>query len=142
MKCYHRTTVENAECILKDGFKDSIGNFLTLNKHEGVWFADSPLDSNEDADGEIVFELDIPEEVFAAREWIEEGKPYREALLPDKVVNKYGPPSAIQHDWDGCSLSDVEREANMNVDQEAGARIREVILPFLKQHNLLAPDKE
>ena len=35
---------------------------------------------------------DIPENVIAEYEWIEEGKGFREFLIPGEVVNRYGLP--------------------------------------------------
>lgn len=141
MKCYHLTTVENAERILKDGFEDSTDEYMMKNKHMGVWLSDIPLNCGDGIIGDIVFKLDIPEEVFATHEWVGEKKAYREALLPAEKINRYGPPVVTQSDWDGFSRSDVAREADMNVDQEA-TRLREVVIPFLERHNLLAPEEE
>ena len=37
-------------------------------------------------------EVDVPEEVMAEWEWVEEGKGHREFLVPAEIVNRYGPP--------------------------------------------------
>jgi hypothetical protein len=34
-----------------------------------------------------VLELEIPDEVFAEHEWVEEDKPYREAMIPAAKLN-------------------------------------------------------
>jgi len=93
MRTYHRTF--QADAILRDGFKDSTGTYLTDREHTGVWLSDRPLDINEGADGDRLLSIDIPEEVFRKWEeaWEESGKPYREALIPAQIVNSYGPPS-------------------------------------------------
>jgi hypothetical protein len=49
MYLYHRT--DRAEIILRNGFKDGKGRYLTSELHRGVWFSNMPLDINEDAKG-------------------------------------------------------------------------------------------
>jgi len=49
---WHHTTREIADVILKAGFKDAKGTYLTVNEYEGVWISDDPLDVNEGADGD------------------------------------------------------------------------------------------
>ena len=87
MKAYHRTY--HAASILRDGFRDATGFYLTAQEWTGVWVSDRPLDINEGADGDAPLIVEIPEGVFAAHEWEEEGKPYREALIPAEIVNRY-----------------------------------------------------
>lgn len=89
-KVYHRTTPEAATAILKDGFRDAEGNFLTRNVYRGVWLSDRPLDENEGAWGDRLLEVVIEEEAVAQYEWIEEGKQYREWLVPAELVNRLG----------------------------------------------------
>jgi hypothetical protein len=36
--------------------------------------------------------IEIPEEDISDLEWVEEGKPYREWLVPAALLNSYGPP--------------------------------------------------
>jgi hypothetical protein len=87
MILYHRTL--EGESILRKGFEDRGGTHLTTNWYEGVWLSDKPLDINESADGDDLLGVDIPEEVIADFEWVEEGKIYREWLIPAKIVNCY-----------------------------------------------------
>jgi hypothetical protein len=89
MTLYHRTTTKVAEAILGKGFRDGRGNYLTESTYSGVWLSLVPLDANEGACGEVFFELvtDMTEPELAEFEWIEEGKPYREFLVPAKIVN-------------------------------------------------------
>jgi len=89
MRVYHRTSGEAAAAIKEAGFRDAEGTYLTRNVYRGVWFADQPLDINEGADGEVVFEVEVPEPALSEYEWIEEGKPYREFLVPAEVVNRW-----------------------------------------------------
>ena len=44
---YHRTSVENAVSILRSGFRDSTGRYMTEHYFTGVWVSNVPLDVNE-----------------------------------------------------------------------------------------------
>ena len=88
MIVYHRT--HHADAILRDGFRDTEGTYLTAERWRGVWIsAPWPLDENEGADGDAVLAIEIPETVFVTHEWVEEGKTYREALIPAEELNRY-----------------------------------------------------
>jgi hypothetical protein len=87
MRLFHRTYRRNADAILRDGFRNATGNYLTKHLYKGVWFSNEILDENEGANGDTVLSIDLPEEVIANYEWIEEGKPYREWLIPARVAN-------------------------------------------------------
>jgi len=54
-----------------------------------VWLSNEPLDCNEGAKSDVLLEvaLDVEEDDLAAYEWPEEGKPYREWLIPAAIVN-------------------------------------------------------
>jgi hypothetical protein len=49
---YHRTSRAAADEILRGGFRDSHGRYLTESEHPGVWIPDVPLDENESACGD------------------------------------------------------------------------------------------
>ena len=87
---YHRTTDEAATAILSNGFRDATGTYLTVNEYTGVWLSDQPLDANEGAFGDVLLclVLDLSETDLAQYEWVEEGKGYREWLIPAAVVNE------------------------------------------------------
>ena len=89
MKLYHRTTEAAAAAIQRDGCRDGRGDFLTTSVHEGVWSSNVPLDGNEGASGPVLLSVSIPVRVIAPYEWIAEGKPYREVLVPAAVMNRY-----------------------------------------------------
>ena len=89
MRVFHTTTDAAAAAIERDGFRDGVGSYLTVNEYRGVWLGDLPMDPNEGASGDVLFVLDIPEQVLKPFEWIEEGKPYREFLVPADTVNEY-----------------------------------------------------
>ena len=90
IKAYHRT-FHSAE-ILRGGFRDTTGTYMTDREFTGVWISDGPLDCNEGANGDVLLVLDIPEEIFREYEWVEEGKLYREALVPAVILNSLPSP--------------------------------------------------
>jgi len=87
---FHRTTRTAAEQILRSGFRDTTARYLTDREWSGVWVADRPLDNSEGASGEALLQVEIAEEILTSYEWIEEGKPYREWLVPADILNKHG----------------------------------------------------
>jgi len=90
MKLFHPT--RHAAEILRDGFGEMTGTYLTPTDYSGVWLFDVPLgDQIGDDDLDVILELEIPEDVVAPFEWFV-GTSYREFLLPAKTVNQYGPP--------------------------------------------------
>jgi hypothetical protein len=144
MKVYHRTTETAADAILTTGFKDGTGRYGITQKHSGVWVSDCPLDANEGANGDVVLTMNIPAKVFARFEWVEEGKSYRESLIPASTLNQYGRPSIHEYDWGGCTEEEIletiafqEREGTPWTLKRA-KQLREEVLPFLKRRGLLA----
>ena len=89
---YHRTTKDAAHSIRENGFRDATGAYLTKHTYTGVWFADVPLDENEGADGSVLLEVDlnVTDKEVSEYEWVEQGKPYREWLIPAEFVNARG----------------------------------------------------
>ena len=92
MRVFHSTPTRNVESIRAEGFRDAEGTYMTTNIHRGVWLGNRPIDWNDagftEEDISVVV-LEIPEATLAEWEWIEEEKPYREYLVPAKVVNEY-----------------------------------------------------
>jgi len=91
-----------ANTILKEGFKDGSGSYGTGLVFSGVWFSNYPLDINEGAKGDTLLSVDIPEFKVLQYEWQEEGKTYREFLIPASLVNDYAV-STIQRDSEPVS---------------------------------------
>jgi hypothetical protein len=89
MTLYHRTSRESAKQIQADGFRDGVGNYLTENSHSGVWLSNVPLDENEGASGDVLLEITVSltEADVSKYEWAEEGKGYREFLIPAELLN-------------------------------------------------------
>lgn len=92
MRLYHRTREERASSILKDGFKDGSGYYDSSQIFRGVWFSDRPLEINDGVTGDALIAVDLPiqDADLADFEWIEEGKPYREWLVPAELINLHG----------------------------------------------------
>jgi hypothetical protein len=87
MRVFHRTP--HADLIDRKGLRDGEGTYLSPEEFLGVWVSDSPLDANEGVIGEGLLALDIPESLFVQYEWVEGGKPYREALIPADELNMH-----------------------------------------------------
>lgn len=92
MTLWHRTRADAANAILRDGFRDAKGTYFTDREFSGVWLSDRTLDENEGACGEALLRvsLDCAEGDIRDFEWIEEGKSYREWLIPASFVNAHG----------------------------------------------------
>jgi len=68
---------------------------MTTHEHTGVWLSNVPLDVNEGARGDTLLQVELPVETINDYEWIEEGKPYREWLVPARLINQIGRGSAL-----------------------------------------------
>lgn len=94
MTVFHRTS--HSDAILKEGFRDSHGTYLSCGKEfGGIWVSDRPLDENEGAEGETLLAIEMPAPIFERYEWKEEGKTYREALVPAKLLNSLPRPTVL-----------------------------------------------
>jgi hypothetical protein len=89
---YHRAAEDIARQIIATGFRDSEGYYMTTRLHSGVWVSDQPLDENEGACGNALIRIELAkdESEIASFEWIEDGKPYREWLVPAALLNEFG----------------------------------------------------
>jgi hypothetical protein len=85
---YHSTTRENAASILREGFRDRTGKYMTTTDHTGVWLSDTPLDENEGASSEALLSVELEEGILQLYEWVETGKGYREFHVPAEIVNR------------------------------------------------------
>ena len=97
MILYHKTKAEAAHAILCDGFSDGSGTYLTAEQHSGVWLSDKPDVCEGDG---VLLELTFagPDEELSEFEWVEEGKPYREWLIPAAFVNSRMSFKMVQED--------------------------------------------
>jgi hypothetical protein len=73
---------------------------MTEQVWRGVWLSDRPLDSDEGACGDVVLFIEIPEEIIAEYEWIQD-MGYREFLVPAEIVDRF--PIRQCHICDECS---------------------------------------
>jgi len=87
---FHRTTQAVADQILRSGFRDHTARYLTDREWTGVWVSDRPLYNSEGASGETLLQVEVEEPLITAYEWVKEGKPYREWLIPADVLNGFG----------------------------------------------------
>jgi hypothetical protein len=89
MILFHRTTKNAARAILAGGFRDEQGTYGMEIDLEGVFVSDRPIDCNEGAKGDVLLsiELDQRESEIVDCEIVEVGKPYREWVLPAKLLN-------------------------------------------------------
>lgn len=92
MRLFHRTTKDKATSILRSGFRDASGNFMTGQQFSGVWLSEVPLDANDGAWGDTLLEvsLDCGEADLDQYEWKEDGKPQREWLVPASLIRERG----------------------------------------------------
>ena len=107
MRLFHKTKNQNAESILRDGFRDS-EVVEAGQKFEGVQPFDDPIGWSPSRDGnDTLFVIEIPEDVISEHEWVEDGfatrfeysqSKIREFLAPASLINYYGPPVAIEAD--------------------------------------------
>ena len=87
---YHCTTEAAARQILAVGFRDHMDRYLTDREWTGVWLSDRPLNNTEGASGDTVLQIEIADEILTPYEWVQEGKSYREWIVPAAVLNKDG----------------------------------------------------
>ena len=90
MKLYHVTTRDRARTILREGFRDNEGSYGTDRQWSGVWLSDTPLDCNEGVSGNTILAVsfDCEPDDLSDYEWVQEGFPSREWLIPSDFVNK------------------------------------------------------
>ena len=125
MRLFHRTSKQKATAILRDGFKDNpnppANNYgfkwpwwKRLFRPDrnlaftGVWFGSVPLGPDEGAFGDVLFLLEVPDEIVCQPpcfEITEPDKGFNEYVIPAEVANRYGPPIDITD-----SEEDYERE--------------------------------
>jgi hypothetical protein len=94
MRLYH-PTLHSAD-ILRDGFGESSGAYLTETDHSGVWLYDRPVAIQMGGGDEaVLLEIDIPESLVAPFEW-GSGLPYRQFLMPAALINLHGRPRVVE----------------------------------------------
>ena len=61
MRLFHRT--DHADAILREGFRDGEGTYMTDTMLRGVWLSNIPLDGNEGANEDQLLLIDLPDAV-------------------------------------------------------------------------------
>jgi hypothetical protein len=81
---------DDAQAVLDRGFQDGESFYHEGILHRGVWLFDGPVEKEEsqEADSRTIV-VDIPDEVAARHEWVQEGSSYRTFLIPAEIVNRY-----------------------------------------------------
>jgi integrase len=124
---YHRTTADSAGTIIRDGFRDAEGTYYMRNAQRGVWVTlERPWDltiSGEPPGDPALLVIEVPDDEIVAYEWIEEGKGYREALVPAEVLNKWPVYRGLECDECGA----IAREGT------AGWRVEDVDTPLQRR---------
>jgi hypothetical protein len=88
MILFHITGKDAAASILVGGFVDGEGRYMTDKTFEGVWLSDRPLDEAKPFNAAVTLQVEFPPDVVLADyEWVEEGKDYREWLVPAEMIN-------------------------------------------------------
>ena len=114
MRVFHRTYA--AEAILAEGFRDAEGCYGTAYVYRGVWVSDVPLDENEGAGGDTYLLIEIPEDLFAQYEWVNEiGFGYREALIPAAQLNAYPVRQWSEAEEEACKEHGLRRQHEENL---------------------------
>ena len=74
LEMFHWTRWEAAQAILKEGFRDGTGTYMTVHERSGVWLTDTEDDSSGGALGDTCLKvtLDLAKEDIARYEWSEE----------------------------------------------------------------------
>lgn len=89
LRLYHWTSAAAAQDILRDGFRDATHRYLADREFSGVWLSEVPDANNGDPGADVLLEVNLAlgAEAIADYEWVEDGKPYREWLIPAAVLN-------------------------------------------------------
>lgn len=83
VRLFHLTTERNAANILRVGFLDGGGRYMTDAEYSGVWLTNAP-DRVEGAKGDtlLVVDLDVGPAELDQFEWKDQRGTYREWLIP------------------------------------------------------------
>ena len=88
MILYHVS--DDAQAILDHGFEDGEGFYHEGILHRGVWLFDRPVEGeDEQVRGPNTIVVDIPDDLAARHEWLQEGSTHRKFLIPARIVNGY-----------------------------------------------------
>ena len=98
VRLYHPT--RHAGEILRDGFGETSGAYLTESDRSGVWLFDRPIDTRMGGGADaVMLVLEMPESIVVPFEWGFD-LPYRQFLMPAALVNLYGRPRVLETEAD------------------------------------------
>ena len=106
MRYYYRTSSENAEKIISDGFVDAEGTTASCGVFRGVWITDRPVEGADGMSiGDSLVAVDVDDPRHCARidvfEWDDETASFRRWLVPAKLLNLVGSASIVKEDYRG-----------------------------------------
>ena len=111
MKLFYQTKTQNAQSILRDGFRDSVLEVTDegLPLIEGVRLFNDPLGwpLGVAMDGNAMLSIEIPEHAISEYEWLTAAET-RQFFVPALVVNIYGPPVVEEVDLLGGLLDGID----------------------------------
>lgn len=105
---FHATSSDAAGAIMREGFRDATGSYLTAREFTGVWVSDVPLDENT-VQNAIIIVIELPSLDFLAEwEWVEDVpfSRHREWLVPASVLHQL--PRRIHDEAEGDFISQTE----------------------------------
>ena len=129
MRLFYQTKTQNAQSILKDGFRDTV--LETTDDGEtliqGVRLFDDPLGwpLGVAIDGNAMLSIEIPEDAISEHElaWTDDdGIPFeiREFAVPASLANSYGPPMVEDVDLNPRGLLDGIDLSGIGDDPDSG----------------------
>ncbi len=129
MKLFYQTKTQNAQVILRDGFRDAILEVTDdgLPLVEGVRLFDDPLGwpLGIALDGNAMLAIEIPEDAISEHELAfvsddEIPMEIREFAVPASLVNSYGPPVVEDVDLNPRGLLDDIDLSGIGDDPDSG----------------------
>jgi hypothetical protein len=87
VKLFHSTSAEAAREILQSGFRHATVQYVTQQTLSGIWLSDMQLDENHGAISDALLIVEIESRLIGNYELHEEGKGYREWLIPAELLN-------------------------------------------------------
>lgn len=91
VKVYHRTLQSEEEPGRRGG------GVMTDEMLVGVWVSTAPPRSRAEHAGRVVG-FDVPDSLFERFEWVDDAKPFREALIPAPILHRYGRRAWVEPD--------------------------------------------
>ena len=129
MRLFYQTKTQNAQSILRDGFRDAVLEVTDegLPLIEGVRLFDDPLGWRLGIamDGDAILAIEIPEDAIREHElaFVSDygiSLEIREFAVPSSLVNSYGPPVVESVDLNPRGLLDGIDLSGIGDDPDSG----------------------